>query len=472
MCLCDREEGRGAAQRVLFSQASSVTKRPVLAVKVGNGVTWSGKWRFTIENGVVTSTSNLAVIMEPPNLNWEDSELDFSTPAPPRDFGVQNGSQREQIQPHPTELRLLQLHEWDPKNSPSDCARYNIEWTLYLEGKIRRSKLTDDTERNVTLAPLAYWQDQLNPKIDAFIKDKQGTDTYTAKEVKVVVSSPGTRSGALRLRSKTDTDIKWNQIEEQLIKLSPMIHAGKELKVEIEIEYKVVKGPGSSTTKKGGRSQTIAQLKAALSVQEENKAEGRKTAFSSLFPIFECPQLGCKIGPYCWRDPDTMVRYKVETGILQLMWKHMQEGKIDEITCHDDVPKYIRDEIMQERTSAKRKDTHLPPINITNVLPENNSVAAHAQPPRKKLKFDGITNEDVDVYCNWHLGRTTRAAWQDGFRKARDLTLEHGITLKQLYEAPKEEVNFFVSNGCPRGLAYQWVTEVECWKEQADVRDE
>ncbi|OAA38860.1 serine/threonine-protein kinase Sgk2 [Metarhizium rileyi] len=68
---------------------------------------------------------------------------------------------------------------------------------------------------------------------NAFIKNKKGTDTYTANETKITVLSPGSRSGALKL------PCKWNEIEEQLIKLSPMIHAGKELKVEIEIEYKV-----------------------------------------------------------------------------------------------------------------------------------------------------------------------------------------------------------------------------------------
>ncbi|TWU77336.1 hypothetical protein ED733_005372 [Metarhizium rileyi] len=72
---------------------------------------------------------------------------------------------------------------------------------------------------------------------NAFIKNKKGTDTYTANETKITVLSPGSRSGALKL------PCKWNEIEEQLIKLSPMIHAGKELKVEIEIEYKVVKRP-------------------------------------------------------------------------------------------------------------------------------------------------------------------------------------------------------------------------------------
>jgi hypothetical protein len=67
--------------------------------------------------------------------------------------------------PRPPKLQFLSLDEWDERNSYEEdepsCLHYSIEWRVLVNNK----KISDDTEEDLVLAPIAYWHEILKPKL-------------------------------------------------------------------------------------------------------------------------------------------------------------------------------------------------------------------------------------------------------------------------------------------------------------------
>lgn len=63
-------------------------------------------------------------------------------------------------------LPLLGLNDWQEgrvyDEQPPICIHYTIEWKLALNKRVVES----DTEQNLVLAPNAYWERFLNPKLE------------------------------------------------------------------------------------------------------------------------------------------------------------------------------------------------------------------------------------------------------------------------------------------------------------------
>lgn len=89
-------------------------------------------------------------------------------------------------------LSLLQLADWNPNllydESPPTCIRYSLEWKLPLK-KGRVSRLTNDTEQNLVLAPGTFWNMTLKSKLLQLLQKKTPRNmSYESDETKVVVS--------------------------------------------------------------------------------------------------------------------------------------------------------------------------------------------------------------------------------------------------------------------------------------------
>ncbi|KAM7210081.1 hypothetical protein V8F06_014538 [Rhypophila decipiens] len=99
---------------------------------------------------------------------YNEDNLDYRTPE--LTYGDRSASFTPQDQPQRRRpgLPLLQLADWNPSlpydESPPTCIHYSIEWKMLLK-KGRLSKLTNDTEQNLVLAPGAFWDQTLKPKL-------------------------------------------------------------------------------------------------------------------------------------------------------------------------------------------------------------------------------------------------------------------------------------------------------------------
>jgi hypothetical protein len=100
---------------------------------------------------------------------YNEHDFDYRTPhLPTFDSRSTSPAQTNQPQRRRPGLPLLQLADWDPNllydESPPMCIHYSIEWKLLLK-KGRLTKLTNDTEQNLVLAPSAFWDRTLKSKL-------------------------------------------------------------------------------------------------------------------------------------------------------------------------------------------------------------------------------------------------------------------------------------------------------------------
>ncbi|CZS75053.1 unnamed protein product [Fusarium graminearum] len=125
---------------------------------------------------------------------WDYDDLDFCTPqlSGTNTCGVSLADPSPSPSSHQrSRLPLLQLDDWDPDDTYDECppsVHYSIEWKLQLR-KGRLSKLTNDTEQNLVLAPGALWETTLKDKVDRLLRQKtpQGK-SYLPEETIVIVS--------------------------------------------------------------------------------------------------------------------------------------------------------------------------------------------------------------------------------------------------------------------------------------------
>ena len=101
---------------------------------------------------------------------------------------------------------MLEFAEWDKdkdyrEESPPTCIRYRVEWSLIWKGALRSKVLSTDTEQDVVLKPISFWNDFLSPKLRAACDKKlpSGKDEYL-DDAEVVLSVNQSREDDLPLR--------------------------------------------------------------------------------------------------------------------------------------------------------------------------------------------------------------------------------------------------------------------------------
>ena len=131
--------------------------------------------------------------------------------------------------------------------------------------------------------------------------------------------------------------------------------------------------------------------------------------------------------------------YRLNTIHLTRLVNYVERGGVLDI--HDDVPHDIREQIYneeQERGKKKQKPAQNDSIDIP-----------------------GLLDVAVEECTNWHLSRVSAEIFKENIRKARDVTLENFLDLKQIYD--HIDPDFFVKEGVKIGVARRFVSDITLW---------
>ena len=176
-----------------------------------------------------------------------------------------------------------------------------------------------DTVQDTVLAPAAYWQHFLRPKLDDFQRRKNRS--VRSEDTNVVVSVTQRKEHDLTKRF-ADISIDQAVVENQLIAWGEFYRAGKKLRLKLSFNY--VDTSQSSNTSLGrvdkrGSSSTTRQMLAEGDAQQdaEQASSGPPPAWRHVYNLMRCPGPSCNKGPYCWRDPRGKKHYKLNTRHLK-----------------------------------------------------------------------------------------------------------------------------------------------------------
>ncbi|GAB1319495.1 hypothetical protein MFIFM68171_09705 [Madurella fahalii] len=386
---------------------------------------------------------------------YNEDDLDYRTPGrQTTDSRSTSPAQQNHPQGGRPGLPLLQLADWNPNlpydESPPTCIHYSIEWKMLLK-KGRLSKLTNDTEQNLVLAPGAFWDQALKPKLQQLLAKKTPRNKcYEPDETNVVVSVTDRSQRDLTKRFD-ELDIDW----------------------EDAADYET-------------RRVTATQLAERAELLDEQEAAGLTTVWKEVYSLMRCTGPSCQ-GTYCWRDPDNRKHYKLDTSVLTKLIDYAEEGNI--LRTHGDVPPWIRELIytkeQQDSERRKRKrpgsfSESLTPIHITNIMParcNQDSVgwSTGSTPETReetyswhahKLNIPRPIDQSMYRYCEWLCAAVTDQAWKNGYREACEIALEEGLDLERLYSAQDVEARSLAEKGVKRGIAIQFVSKVKAWLDE------
>ncbi|EYB30541.1 hypothetical protein FG05_35168 [Fusarium graminearum] len=142
-------------------------------------------------------------------------------------------------------LPLLQLSSWDSdfEDDETDptCIHYDIEWKLKLK-KGRVSKLAEITEKDLTLAPSAYWDRFLSAELDKMVASKVPSPEHEPVETIVVVSVDKRSERNLR-KQFPGLSIQWKAVEDKIQSWSPLFCEGHKLSLQILEGGRAIEGP-------------------------------------------------------------------------------------------------------------------------------------------------------------------------------------------------------------------------------------
>jgi hypothetical protein len=316
--------------------------------------------------------------------------------------------------------------------------------------KGRLSRLTNDTEQNLVLAPGAFWDQTLQPKLQQLlVKKTPRNNCYEPDETNVTISVTDRSQRDLTKRFD-ELDIDWEVVEDQLMAWSHLLRDGKRLRIDISFIYKETTPQAAvrtqQTTRRGGV--TALQLAERAELLEEQEASGLTTVWKEVYSLMRCPGPPCQ-GTYCWRDPDNRKHYKLDTSVLTKLVDYAEEGNA--LRTYGDVPLWIRELIYakeqqdSERRKRKRQASiseSLPPIHITNVMParcNKDSVGCSGVSTLEiqeearawytfKLEIPRPIDKSLYRYCEWLCAGVTDPVWESGYRNACKIVLEEVST--------------------------------------------
>ena len=147
--------------------------------------------------------------------------------------------------------------------------------------------------------------------------------------------------------------------------------------------------------------------------------------------------------------------------------RHVERG--EPLRTHDDIPEDVRQQVYaEEEQSARSKrgttstlPAHLPPIQITNVLPGHvSSETEKSLPPAtRRIQIAGLRDVAVQEYCAWQQAQVRDEDLKIAFQTAADLVVRDGLDLEQLNE--DQNPDFLVQQGVKRGIAQRFVSDIE-----------
>ncbi|KAM5528784.1 hypothetical protein FOXYSP1_16628 [Fusarium oxysporum f. sp. phaseoli] len=422
---------------------------------------------------------------------WDYDDLDFRTPQlsgiDSRGVSLTDPSPSPSHHHHRPRLPLLQLDDWDPDGtydeSPPTCIHYSIEWKLQLR-KGRLSKLTNDTEQDLVLAPGAFWDTTLEDKVDKLLKQKTPRGKSYVPEETIVVVSVTDRSERDLTKRFDEFNVDWKIAEEQLCRWSHLFRAGKKLRIDISFICKEEPQGSRVVQQQGSRgSATARQLAHRDQLLETQEAAGQPRVWKDVYDLMRCNGNLCP-GSYCYVD-EQRKHMGLNTSILTKMVEHAEQG--NELRTHRDVPPYILDMIYEKdrldcERRVKRKAPSLEsdrPIKIVNVMPSpyGQTTAEGCTPPPSNfgivsppsvvdltdLVIPKPIDRAVDDYTEWLCDQVEDENWKAGFRSAGSITKADCLDLRYVYQ--DRDIGYYVNQGVKAGIARSFVQDIRMWSD-------
>ncbi|KAK0246848.1 hypothetical protein LTS09_018011 [Friedmanniomyces endolithicus] len=361
--------------------------------------------------------------------------------------------------PSTNELQLVQWEEWDESHqyneTPPKYILYSIEWKLSGKKKNKRT-VARETEQNIVLGPSDYWTHFLHSKIRRAMKRQFPAEQQPNIDDTCVTVAVNDRSERDVVKQFDGLRIDWDVVESQLRSWGEHFRVGRNLRVDIEFNHVVrndLAGASGGVTKRGRVSATQRQLSQRDDQLEADRIAGRPSHRRDVHEMMRCPGPPCHLGPYCWRDTKQKKHYKLMTHQLK---------RLDELYALEQ-QRLER----QSRVTLSRSD-QVPPIHITNVLPQaaamtsgqqepgaTVSMAWHADSvrtqPISRIIIPGMRDERVREYCCWQQSFVADDAHKAQYAKAGEILLARGWDLELMYR--HHQPDMLIQEGIWDGVA-------------------
>lgn len=394
------------------------------------------------------------------------------------------------------QLHFIPLAAWKKEKKyvkqPPICVHYLIQWKVTLNGR----PVHKVTERNVVVRPSEFWEHTLKNKIEKVrLRRVFQSRRVRLDEITLAVSVLQHRSQNVHQQSES-TEIDWTDIEEQLLEWGNLIEKGKQLKLDISVDY-IADDTGREPPRTGDKRGTSSTTNKMLSDRdaridaEINSAQ--PTAWRDVYKKMRCPG-SCKNKDwYCWLDPNGKKHYPLESYHLKRMARLVEDGLLD-LDGHDDVPSEIREQLYAKEqskrcekeskaseSSAVESTGHAINIHfLPSQSPQSSILTTPAGSPSLLPQPTSVLNDPiifpdlpleiaVEKYSSWQKSRVVSQRYKDDIDKARDIALENGLDLKQI--DGDQDPEFFIKLGVKIGVARRFVHEIRKWVDEQVLDD-
>uniref|UniRef100_A0A093UZ55 Uncharacterized protein n=1 Tax=Talaromyces marneffei PM1 TaxID=1077442 RepID=A0A093UZ55_TALMA len=256
-------------------------------------------------------------------------------------------------------LTRVGLDDWEEGRAydeqPPVCIHYSIEWKLALNKRF----VTRDTEQNLVLAPSAYWNTFLKPKLERLIAQKFSRDQRVRPDDTEMIIAINDRSEHNLTKRFEKTEIEWSLVEDQLMKWGDLFRAGKKLRLIITFYYL---GDNQSRLKKGEKRGSSATQRMRGEMEDQLSAErtsGSSSSWRQVYQLMRCRDKTCKQGVHCFEDLVTHKHYPLTQHHLASLRDFVDNDGT--LRTEDDIPDWFQEQLKAEervlKTKSKDKDS-------------------------------------------------------------------------------------------------------------------
>ncbi|EEA21493.1 conserved hypothetical protein [Talaromyces marneffei ATCC 18224] len=371
-------------------------------------------------------------------------------------------------------LTRVGLDDWEEGRAydeqPPVCIHYSIEWKLALNKRF----VTRDTEQNLVLAPSAYWNTFLKPKLERLIAQKFSRDQRVRPDDTEMIIAINDRSEHNLTKRFEKTEIEWSLVEDQLMKWGDLFRAGKKLRLIITFYYL---GDNQSRLKKGEKRGSSATQRMRGEMEDQLSAErtsGSSSSWRQVYQLMRCRDKTCKQGVHCFEDLVTHKHYPLTQHHLASLRDFVDNDGT--LRTEDDIPDWFQEQLKAEervlKTKSKDKDS---PVSkgtyslIQIVVPAQPLLSsASATTPAgvpdtssastrrcKRLEIPGPRDIALRNYSEWYVSNVDDYELKNDYRKACQVALENGLDLQQIFNCPDQK--FFTDRKVKIGTANRFV---------------
>ncbi|KAJ5732372.1 hypothetical protein N7493_003853 [Penicillium malachiteum] len=259
----------------------------------------------------------------------------------------------------------------------SHCIQYRIEWRVTLNDRV----VAKDTEQNLVQMPSFHWP-QIQTRVNRILRGKIAYDWRVRPDDMTVMASVNDRSQHDLTKRFDSTYMDWTAIEKQLLMWTTLYHLGKEVRLDISLNY-----------------------------TEDNSLSLRHDKQGKMI-LQARPRCGETYIKRCGA-----LAHLVAMKVIEKPVKYVEQGGV--LETHDDIPDSLREQLYaEENERSSRQKSHYapsgplcPPINIT-ILPNQGShplltdAIDAATPPSKIatpdiLEIPGFHDVAMEEYSDW-----------------------------------------------------------------------